>query len=98
VFNEVSYKTVVDKCLSIAKEKYRGYGPDNIGEFADLGCLIRANDKFRRLRTVYMRRFSGCSEEEALAGAVSDEKIDDTIMDCINYLVYMMVLRRNEWT
>jgi len=97
-FNEVAYKEIIDCALKLAHEKYRGYGSDNIKMFGDFGCLVRANDKLQRLKTIYLRRLeNNIPENEAIKNAVSDEKIDDTILDAINYLVYMLMCRNEKW-
>jgi hypothetical protein len=96
--NLSAYEEIITEARKLAEEKYKGYGPDNIGAFADFGCLVRANDKIQRMKTIYLRRFnSGVSEDKALVGAVPDEKIDDDIKDAINYLVYMLMCRRGQW-
>jgi hypothetical protein len=50
------------------------------------------------MKTIYLKRFnSGITEDKALINSVPDEKIDDDILDAINYLVYMRMCRHNEW-
>lgn len=97
-FNQEAYDKILISAKKLATEKYSGYGGDNILMFGDFGCLVRANDKLQRLKVIYNRMMkTGCSEEKALENSVPDEKIDDDILDAINYLVYMRMCRRGEW-
>jgi hypothetical protein len=97
-FNTQAYDVILENAKKIALEKYNGYGSDNISAFGDFGCLVRANDKLQRMKTIYLKRFnSGITEDKALINSVPDEKIDDDILDAINYLVYMRMCRHNEW-
>ena len=67
--------------LMIAKQ--RDYGPHNILDFGELGCLIRANDKVRRLDNLYRGR-----------RAPENEPLMDSWRDLANYAIIARMVRR----
>jgi hypothetical protein len=59
-----------------------------LGIPAEVGILVRLNDKFSRMGTLIIAEW-----KDQEGAAVKDESIDDTIKDAINYLSYILVLR-----
>jgi len=61
-------------------------------ELAQLGIVIRMNDKVQRLLNIHKKSiFNG---EEL---SVSDESIEDTCIDLMNYANMLIVLKNNKW-
>ena len=59
---------------------------------AQLGIVIRMNDKIQRLLNIHKKSiFNG---EEL---SVSDESIDDTCIDLMNYANMLIVLKNDKW-
>ena len=59
---------------------------------AQLGIVIRMNDKIQRLLNIHKKSiFNG---EEL---SVSDESIEDTCIDIMNYANMLIVLKNNKW-
>jgi len=59
---------------------------DNLREFGWRGVVVRIGDKFKRLKWF--------SKQNKLA--VSDETVEDTMGDLINYALYCLILYRQE--
>lgn len=79
-FDEV----IKDKALNIANiviEKQRHYGKDNIKDFGEMGILIRANDKFARLKNMILNKMEN-----------SEEPKKDTWTDIIGYALLALML------
>lgn len=85
---EASYLLVVEEAFEIFKQRQRKYGPDNIAEFREVGCLIRASDKQKRLRLALLQHIGMDSE---------DEKVDDSWIDWINYGIIALMCMRGLW-
>ena len=66
--------------------KQRDYGPGNIKAFGDFGVLVRANDKFERLKNLYKNE-----------GEPQNEPIDDSWMDESNYGTIARMYRNGDW-
>lgn len=79
---------VLTELEDLMHERGRKYGPGNIAEFGDFGVLVRMGDKFARLKNLYL---SGSGED------VSDESVEDTLMDVANYAIIMLAWRRGLW-
>ena len=61
-------------------------------ELAQLGIVIRMNDKIQRLINIHKKSiFNG---EEL---TVSDESIEDTCIDIMNYANMLIVLKNDKW-
>lgn len=83
--------SLTDKARETMKAKNKDYATDtdvfrNFRLFGGLGILVRLSDKLARLR----------SFEENDSFAVADEKLEDTIMDLINYGVLYYALKHEE--
>ncbi len=89
--NYEEYKKIMDECLILSKKKNQDYWNNVLLKFGEMGLLIRMNDKIERLNNLinYKQQLS-----------VSDEKIEDTIKDLINYSIYLLIIKRGElkWT
>lgn len=59
---------------------------ENLRSFGSLGVLVRIGDKFHRLKNYYAH----------LELAVTDETIEDTMLDLINYAYYLLIMWRQE--
>lgn len=84
---EVIVAHVMQEYLELWKQKQRSYGPHNIGDFGEMGCLIRANDKIQRLRRHYMGKNV----------SLDDESIEDTWLDLMGYALMGLVNERGLW-
>lgn len=85
-------KTWKEACQQVANEivellwlKQQDYGYRNILDFAELGCLVRANDKICRLKNLVDK------EPE-------NEKVDDSWADLAGYAIIALMLRRGTFT
>ena len=54
----------------------------------EIGILIRLNDKFSRMGTLIISEW-----RDGGKAAVKDESVEDTILDAINYLSFVLALR-----
>ena len=91
-----------DRAYDLWTKKQNDYGDSNIrlgldlsstsersqnNRLAQLGVVIRLNDKISRLINLY---------KKDLESAV-DESIEDTALDIMNYANMLMVLKSNKW-
>ena len=91
-----------DRAYDLWTRKQADYGDSNIrlgldlssssersqnSRLAQLGVVIRMNDKISRLINLY---------KKDLESAV-DESIEDTALDIMNYANMLMVLKSNKW-
>ena len=91
-----------DRAYDLWTKKQNDYGDSNIrlgldlsstsersqnNRLAQLGVVIRMNDKISRLINLY---------KKDLESAV-DESIEDTALDIMNYANMLMVLKSNKW-
>ena len=91
-----------DRAYDLWTKKQNDYGDSNIrlgldlssssersqnSRLAQLGVVIRMNDKISRLINLY---------KKDLESAV-DESIEDTALDIMNYANMLMVLKSNKW-
>jgi len=67
--------------------KNEDYGPDNIAEFAAMGCLVRMSDKYKRLKHLYMNRRK----------KVTNESITDSWRDLSNYAIIALLCEDSKW-
>ena len=77
--NYKEYDNLIKECKEISIKKNNDYGMDGLIRFGSKGMLIRLNDKIGRLNNLLWD-----NHEQK----VNDEKIEDTIKDMINYLIY----------
>lgn len=69
------------------ERKQRDYGPRNISGFGTFGVIVRMNDKFERLKTLFTKRRKRPVNESVL----------DTLRDISNYANIAIMLERNVW-
>ncbi len=69
--------------------KQLDYGTGNISGFGILGCMIRANDKHERLKTLL---FSGGRKRKA-----KNESVVDSYRDISNYMVIALMITKGQW-
>lgn len=68
--------------------KQRDYGPRNIAGFGTFGTLVRMNDKFERLKTL----FGKGKRKRAI-----NESMHDTFRDISNYAIISLMLDLDRW-
>lgn len=85
-------ETFNDACHALAQEiaalvcsKQHDYGQGNILAFGEFGVLVRANDKFERLKNLQGK-------------SPTNEAVDDTWMDVAGYALIALMLRRGKFT
>jgi hypothetical protein len=77
---------IMTECLELLDQKQLDYGPGNINAFGEFGVLVRMNDKFERLKHL-----------KQTGKEPSNEAIEDTYMDILNYACIALMLRRGTW-
>ena len=93
------FKQIQKDDYDLFAEKQFSYGSDNIAlgknieikennDRAVFGVIIRMNDKLYRLLNLTDKR-----KKETM----SDESIDDTLMDLANYATIARLVRRGKW-
>ena len=91
--------SILDESYDIGLKKNHDYGSDNITNFGVLGILVRLNDKVQRVKNLL--KADGVATIKNLKGSssmmVSDERVEDTLMDMINYATYGNMLLDNVW-
>ena len=84
-----NFEVVLQKCKELAKIKNKQYGVKNLLIFEGFGILTRMNDKIARLNNLF--------ETEEYWGLKRDikEPLNDTLLDLINYAIYLYLLKNN---
>jgi len=85
-----NFATITKEMLDLTTKKNNDYASSsdpfaNFKEFGELGILVRLSDKFARLRNALYDRKDM---------AVSDETVEDTILDLATYAVLLLCYRR----
>ena len=71
----------------LMEQKQRDYGTRNISGFGAYGCIVRASDKFERLKNLYtMKRRKPINES-----------IHDTYRDIANYALIALMCEKKVW-
>jgi hypothetical protein len=81
------YKKIHKECLELSINKNKDYGSQSLVKYKELGMLIRISDKIDRLDNLIFNKQKI---------NVSDEKIEDTLKDVINYSTYIIMYQRNK--
>lgn len=79
---------VLNKAFELWKDRQAKYGPRNIAATGALGCFVRANDKLARLGRVYL---------EGKRTEMSDESVNDSWLDLLNYALMGYMTENNLW-
>lgn len=86
-----TFEEAVDSVLADLRQvmisKQRDYGSGNISEFGELGVLIRATDKQKRLKNLLYDN----------PGQARNESLEDTWVDVSNYGIIALMVRRGIW-
>ena len=84
-----NFDVVLKKCKELAIFKNKQYGVKNLLIFDGFGILTRMNDKMARLNNLI--------ETEAYwePGEHIEETLNDTLLDLINYTVYLYLYKNN---
>ena len=85
---EQALDVVLGELRELMISKQQDYGPGNITAFGEYGVLVRASDKFERLKNLLA---PGSTTEP------QHESIDDSWKDWANYGIIALLLRRNLW-
>lgn len=79
---------ILVQCLNTGIHKNHDYGSNNILRFGSKGIYVRIVDKLSRVSNLLL------TQKQA---EVFDEKIEDTMLDIINYCIYDIMLQNNIW-
>jgi len=77
---------VLRRAFEIWQERHAKYGRLNIALWGAAGCALRATDKVMRLRRYY------------LGQAFSDETLQDTWLDLLNYAAMGLLCQEGQWS
>jgi hypothetical protein len=85
-----NFADITKEMLDLTTKKSNDYASDedpfaNFRTFGELGILVRMSDKFARLKTALYDRKDM---------AVSDETVEDTILDLATYAILLLCYRR----
>ncbi len=80
--------SILKNALNIGMKKNNDYGSNNILKYGIIGIIVRIGDKIARFENLSKNK----SEQ-----MVNDEKIEDTLLDIINYATYGEMLSDNVW-
>jgi hypothetical protein len=87
--NREEYDAIIQQCRDISIRKNNDYGCDTMMRFAEKGLVVRMNDKMERLINLIWNDVDK---------QVSDEKIEDTALDMVNYSIYLVMMLRKQLT
>ncbi len=82
---EEAVDLILTEMRKVMVAKQHDYGPRNITDFGEVGCLIRANDKMARLRNLLWNKDGQAPKNEA---------IDDSWLDLGNYTILAQMAKR----
>lgn len=96
--NELNIRTIAGKeALQVALEncilldnKQLDYGPRNISGFGTFGVIVRMNDKFERLKTLW-------GDGRRKRRKAKNESFEDTLRDISNYALIALLLESGHW-
>lgn len=85
-----SFEKITGEMLALTTKKNADYANENdafanFRTFGELGILVRMSDKFARLKTALYDRKDM---------SVSDETVEDTILDLATYAILLLSYRR----
>ena len=85
--NYKEYENIQTECMELAIKKNNDYGCNSLKRYGNKGLLIRLADKTDRLSNLI------CGKVDQ---KVVDEKLEDTLLDIINYATYMIMQLREK--
>jgi len=71
----------------LMERKQLDYGPENIADFGAFGCIVRMNDKMKRMKHLYQNRRK----------KAQNESIIDSWRDFSNYGIIGQMCETNKW-
>ncbi len=83
----VDFLNVAMQNTLLFDKKQLDYGPRNMSSFGAFGVIVRANDKFERLKNIFTNRRS----------VALNETIDDTFRDISIYCIIATMLESGLW-
>ena len=87
VLNFIEYDKIILECKNISKLKNKNYGTNSLKKFGNKGLFIRISDKIDRLyNLLWLNKKNN----------LSDELIEDTLKDIVNYCIYIVMLKNNK--
>ena len=87
--NKGTIDDILKKAENIGVSKNNDYGSDNILKFGIIGLVVRIGDKIARFQNL---------SKAGSKQSVNDEKIEDTLIDIVNYSVYGEMLSDGVWS
>jgi len=85
MLNFIEFQKIHKECLELSKKKNKDYGCDSLKKYGGYGILVRISDKVDRVFNLLKNN-----------PEIKNEKIEDTLLDIINYSTYMIMLQRNK--
>lgn len=82
-------KDVKERAYYLGVTKNHDYGPTNILDYGATGVVVRMNDKLSRIENLIHKKNDA---------KVKDEKLEDTLLDIVNYATYGIMLLRKVWS
>ena len=86
-----NFDVVLKTCKELAIFKNKQYGVKNLLVFNGLGILTRMNDKIARLNNL----LENMTKKVKIYEKQTKETINDTLLDLINYTVYLYLYKNN---
>ena len=83
-----AWSNEVFEIYQLFMQKHKSYGPDNISATGIQGVIIRSWDKINRLRRLIVT---------GIDDPLTDESVEDTLMDLANYAIIGLLLLHNVW-
>jgi hypothetical protein len=85
--NYTKFEEIMKEIEELSKRKNHDYGCDSLTRFGNFGILVIMLQKMDRLKNFY-------DKDGKLK--VTDEKLEDTLKDLVNYSVYMILQERGQ--
>lgn len=80
--------TIALENVLLIDKKQQDYGPRNISGFGTFGVIVRMNDKFERLKTIFGKGKSRRARNESVI---------DTFRDLSNYAIIAHLVHTDKW-
>jgi hypothetical protein len=84
-----AYRKVFRECQEISEKKSADYGTGNLTRHGIQGIIIRMSDKMSRLENMIKPNYQM---------QITDETLEDTAKDMINYANYLILMKRGKIT